>query len=278
MKIKVRNWIIDTKTLFRIEWKKFYPKIVFHEKYETKIKWILRILTLIGLLTSFITLEPQFSFLLSLCLLLIEQFLERIIFEYSVIIVKPFPKFKFDNTEWLTNGYLFPQVEFYEGKKLPIYFGFVFKSKQYGYDFFQYIKEWIANPDDDKEKQICLSFVIENNNTYSTYLYPNTNLEKLKTTFNKIKEDKKIEKYGKEQQSMIMSISFSKVLELDENSLFQTFINKQPRNFPFYFEGYYLENNEMITIENTRIKLYDYKISNRKEINEDEIENITLNK
>ena len=72
MKIKLENWEIDTSTFVRIEWHKPFPKLVLHEKYEKIVKWILRILTLIGIATSIITLSPVYSLLLSIALLLIE--------------------------------------------------------------------------------------------------------------------------------------------------------------------------------------------------------------
>ena len=105
MKIKLGKWKIDTSTIVRIEWHKPFPKLILHEKYEKFIKWILRILTLIGIATSIITLPPVYSLLLSIALLLIEQFFERTVFEYSIFYVFNFPDFEIDYSQWTTSGY-----------------------------------------------------------------------------------------------------------------------------------------------------------------------------
>jgi hypothetical protein len=61
MKIKVRNWKVDLSTLFRVEWRKPFPKIVIHEKFEKYVKWTLRILTVIGIGTSLVLKEKADS-------------------------------------------------------------------------------------------------------------------------------------------------------------------------------------------------------------------------
>jgi hypothetical protein len=59
MKIKVGDWKVDSKTLFRVEWRKTFTKVILHEKIENKVKWTLRILTVIGIGTSLDSLPPN---------------------------------------------------------------------------------------------------------------------------------------------------------------------------------------------------------------------------
>lgn len=57
MKFKKGDWEINSKSFINIEWRKGMPKLIVHEKYESAVKWTLRILTVIGIATSAITLE-----------------------------------------------------------------------------------------------------------------------------------------------------------------------------------------------------------------------------
>lgn len=89
MKFKVGNWKIDSNSLVRLQWGKYYPKLIVHEKYETPVKWILRILAIIGIATSFLTLPYWGGIIMTLFLLGIEQLFERTLFEYSIMILQP---------------------------------------------------------------------------------------------------------------------------------------------------------------------------------------------
>jgi hypothetical protein len=273
MKIKLGNWKVDSSTFFRVEWRKPFPKIILHEKFEKGVKWMLRILTLVGIGTSIISLPPLYSLLLSIGLVALEQLLERIIFEYTVFIIQPFPDFNIDYNQWLTNGYLFPNLKYKDQYELYNHFGPAYKTKDYAIKFFSYLKNWNQGEDDDVENNICLSFVIEPDNSYTTYLYANPNRKWLDPLFNKYHEKMKYEKYGKNQQSLVMDMIYWKNLKLVDTSLFPHFLKSQPTSGKFYFVPFYIDDKEHpISVEEMKICKYQYQVKSRNELTPSDVE------
>ncbi len=272
MKIRVGNLKIDLSTLIRIEWRKPFPKIVLHEKFEKYVKWTLRILTFIGIGTSIISLPPIYSLLLSIGLVLIEQLFERILFEYTVLIVQPFPDFKIDYDQWLTNGYLFPNPQYKQQYNLFNHFGPAYKDKKYAIEFFTYLKSWNQDSEDDIDNNICLSFVLEDDKSYTTYLYANPNRKWLNEMFNSHREKIKYDKYGKNQQSMVMQMIYWKNLKLVDTSLFPQFLKEQNPEEKFYFVPFYLDNDRPIAIEELKIAKYKYQVRHRKDLTKNDTE------
>lgn len=272
MKLKVGDWELDNKTLFRIEWRKTFPKVILHEKFENKVKWTLRILAAIGIGTSLISLPPLYSLLLSIGLLLVEQFFEKILFEYTVFTVQPFPDFEIEYNQWLTNGYLFPNPE-YKGKyELFNHFGPAYKTKEFATNFFTYLKSWNQDNDDDKDNNICLSFVLEDDKSYTTYLYANPKRKRLDTMFNEYRENTKYEIHGKNQQSLVMQMIYWKNLELLDTSHFPKFLQDQPDKGKFYILPFYMNNGRPIPIEELKISKYQYQLKHRKDLTKNDIE------
>jgi hypothetical protein len=273
MRLRVGNWRIALNTLIRVSWSRPFPKIHVHEKFEKQVKWILRGLTIIGIGTSILTLEPIQSFLLSIGLLLIEQFFERVIFDYSIFIVQPFPDFKVDLNQWVTNGYLLPaSPELQKQYNLLNHFGPAYKDKDYAIKFFTYLTSWNQGDNDDKDDNICLSFVLEDDNSYTTYLYANPNRKWLDEMFNDYKESAKYEKYGKEQQSMVMQMIYWKNLDIVEGSWFPIFIKAQPQKGQFFFVPFYMDNKKPIPIDEIKVLKYNYRLRKRADLTKADIE------
>ena len=84
MIIKISDKLsIDSRTLIRFEWKKFYPALIVHEKYENIVKWILRSIAFVGIALSVVSIPIWFISLgIALLILGVEKFFEKIIFEY----------------------------------------------------------------------------------------------------------------------------------------------------------------------------------------------------
>lgn len=173
MKIKVsKNLYVNSNTLFRLEWRRFYPVLVIHEKFEKPLKWILRFIAFIGIATSVITISFwYFSLGLAVLIFLIEQSFERTIIEYTTMVIQPYPDFEIDYGQWKTNGFMIPKEK--NGQDLA-YFGPSYEDKEYAIKVFEYFKSWIDNSSsDDKENNLIVSLVIEPNEEYTTYIYAN---------------------------------------------------------------------------------------------------------
>lgn len=272
MIIKVGKWEVESKTFIRLERHKAFPKLILHEKFEGKVKWTLRILTLIGIGTSLVSLAPLSSLFISIALVLIDLFLEKILFEYTVFILPPFTDFEIDYNQWLTNGYLFPVPGDNGNFEQCIHFGPAYNSKVYAIKFFSYLKSWNQGNFDDTENNICLSFVLEDNNSYSTYLYANPKRKWLDTVFHQYRVEMKHENYGKTQQSLVMQMIYWKNLALHEASLFSKFLQDQPQNGKFYFLPFYIVNEQPIPILELKITKYQYQIKHRKDLTKNDVE------
>lgn len=255
MKIKIGDWKVDSRTLIRVEWRKYYPKLVIHEKFEKYVKWILRILTFVGILTSFLVLPYVAGIIVTLSLFVIEQFFERTLFEYSVMILQPFPEFEVDYNQWLTNGYflLNPEVQDHDG--YYNYFGPAYADKDYAIKFFSYIRSWNQDEDIDDENNICISFILEEDNTYSTFLYANTERKWLKRMFTDYEKAMQVEKYGKAQQSMIVQMIYWKNLKIVEGMFFTKFLAQQKNDDKFYFAPFYIDNDNLVLIDELKVRI-----------------------
>jgi hypothetical protein len=270
MKFRVGNWKIDSKSLVRIHWKKYYPKLVVHEKYENHVKWILRILTAIGIITSFIVLPYWAGIVTTLVLFGIEQLFERTLFEYSIMVLQPFPDFEIEYDQWLTNGYFLLNPEYKQTDGYLNYFGPAYADKEYAIKFFNYIRSWNKNNDIDKDNNICISLIIESDVSYSTFLYANPDRKWLDPMFADYKEAMKLEKYGKQQQELVMQMVFWKNLKMKEGMFFHKFRVQQKTNEPFFFAPFWVEDER--PIEELRVWKTHYKIKGRSELTPNEIE------
>ncbi|NOU60823.1 hypothetical protein [Marinifilum caeruleilacunae] len=274
MKIKVGNWKVDSRTLIRLEWRKYYPKLIIQEKFEKHIKWILRGLALLGILISFFVLPYHVGIIVTIVLFAIQTLIEKALFEYSVMIVQPFPDFKIDYDQWVTNGYFITNEEVEGYENYPNYFGPAYKDENYAYNFFSYIREWNQNSDTDFDNNICISFIYEDDVSYSTYLYANPDRKWLDESFNSEKDKMKLEKYGKEQQSMVIQMVYWKNLKMTNGMFFTQFIESQKKREKkeFYFAPFIHKNGKIGYIDELKVLKVDFKVKGRSELTENEVE------
>jgi len=234
MKIKISERLyVDSRTLFRLEWKKFYPVLVLHEKYEKKAKWILRVLAFVGIASSVIAIPLWYLSLgLSIIIFGLEQFFEKIGFEYTTIIFQPPPEFTIDYSQWITNAFMIPLPE---NKVDKCYFGPSYRDKEYAQEFFKYLKSWNNDSDIDKDNNIVISFIIEATEEYTTYLYANPDRKNLNELFSEIKEKSKLSKYGKKQQRLVFQSIYWHTLPYRDGLLIKQFLEKVKPNGEFFF-------------------------------------------
>ncbi|SDH80550.1 hypothetical protein SAMN04488062_11512 [Flavobacterium omnivorum] len=272
MKIKVGNWKIDSNTLVRVEWKKYYPKLIVHEKYEKYVKWTLRALTVIGILLSFLILPYEVGIILTFILFFIGRFFEKTLFEYSVMILQPFSTFEVEYDQWLTNGYFLLNPEIPKENGYLNYFGPAYAEKEYAIKFFKYIKSWNLDEDIDEDNNICISFILEEDSSYSTFLYSNPKRKWINNMFNEYENAMKVEKYGKSQQSTLIQMIYWNNLKISNGMFFTKFLDQQKNNENFFFAPFYIENKQPVLIDELKILKMDYKVKHRKELTKTETE------
>ena len=266
------KWHHRLKTLITLRWKHGIPRLVIHEKYEKTVKWLLRALAFIGIVTSILYFPAWYLSLLSaIVLLAIEQFLERAIFLYTIFYFLPFPEFKWDvGEEIVSMGFAFPESKNEAQLNLV---GPVFKSESYAREFFEYISKWNYGNQEDKYNNICLSLV-KVDDGYFTFIYPNLERPSIKETFSNIEESKKLEKYGKEPQKFVVQNIFCKHFVYGTNSLFERFEKEQASGNPYWLQSF-IESSDgstSILFSVKPILKYHIKIKHRNELEQREFE------
>ena len=276
MKIRIaKDLYVNSNTLFRVEWRKFYPVLVVHEKFEKVLKWILRIIAIGGIATSMIAIPVWYLSLgIALIIFLVEQFFEKAIIEYTTMIVQPYPDFEIDYGQWKTNGFMIPKEK--DGKDLA-YFGPSYEDKEYAIKIFEYFKSWIDNSsNDDKENNLILSLVIEPNEKYTTYIYANLGRKRLDKMFNFLGDKSKLKKFGKQQQQFIAQMFYWNTLDFKDGYFIKQFLEFQQKNKPFYFTPSVLQPFEQPPefLFELAIKKYEIKIRKREDLKKNEPEYI----
>jgi len=276
--IKLRNKSIlivrRFSSMIRIDKKK--KRLLLHEKYEKGVKYFLRILMIVGIVSSLITFPVYISLILSIFLVLIEQVLEKANFMFNTLFVQPIPTPKdLKKADWYANIFGFVQGNV-ANKKFLI--GLVFKDKEAGEKIFKCISAWNNMEQVDMEDNINLSFIVENDKDYSTYIYPSVNREVIR------KFESKIKKKGKYHNKLIYTLIMCKIFPYGKNSHFYKFkeeyqnyslftLNGKPQKYkPFTLKGFYLSNGKMIPLANPLIEKFHLKIKNREDLTKEDLE------
>ncbi len=265
---------ISWKSVLSLRWKRCFPKLVIHEKYERIVKIILWAIIAIGILSCLLTISNKiYALILSISITSICLLFDKAIFQYTSIYVTPFPLEKIDLEDWYGMAFAFPEDNTERQLNLV---GCAFTSRDNGHNLFSLFRDWNYGDKDDKENNICLSFVIENNYDYSVYLYPNPERKTAKQFFKQAETLQKPEKAQKEHQPLIAMLILCKSFKYDVNSTFSQFLRKQTFEKPFLLQSFILDDEGMlqIDIDESPILKHHFKVKHRKDLSEEEIEYI----
>ncbi|WP_157833805.1 hypothetical protein [Ruminiclostridium josui] len=182
------------------------PHIKVNEKNEKSVKWILRLLTIIGIASSVIAFSTWYhSMLFSIALFFIDQIFEQIIFIHTIMLVQPLPQ-NWDGNKW--TGMIMATNE------RDLFLGFGFSDKLVGNDFFNTLFAWNEN-ENTNDDNIQLSLVQEDKENYSVYIYPTVqrtfierNYKVYERSFDKRKNA------GKELNVLVAQMCFCKVFPM----------------------------------------------------------------
>jgi hypothetical protein len=217
----------------RIRWQKHLPRLVLLEKYEKPVKWTLRVLILVGIGTSILTFPSWYISLgVAVALVFVEQFLERSVFCYTSLYIQPLPEFEVKPDEWLGMVYMYPPDT---GPKGLNGVGLAFKTPEYAAGFFNLLRKWNYDQDEDRNNNICLSFIIEDEDAYSVYLYPNPERPSVRHFREEYESGACLSMPGKEHFPLIMQMIFHKLLPYSAACHVNAFLHHQKAGQPFWF-------------------------------------------
>jgi hypothetical protein len=237
------------------------------------VKWILRILSFVGIATSFLTFDYLIGIIITIAIFIVEQFFERTIFEYTIFYFPEFPKFEIEYEQWLSTGYYVLN----DNERHQLLDGFLnfmgplYQEKKYAEKFFSFIKSWNDGENTDPNNRINISIIHEENNKYTMYLYPNYSQETLDKYFAKYKGALALEKFGKQQQELVLHFVFWH-RNLTKGNFFHRFIEDFQISNTFYFVPFYLDGEQPIPIDELRIRKNHIKIKSRVDLEPNEIE------
>ncbi len=268
MKIKIaKDLYVNSNTLIRLEWRKWYPALVIHERFEKIVKWILRTIAFIGIATSIVSISAWYLSLgIAILIFLVEQFFERTIIEYTAMVFQPPPDFEVDYGQWKTNGFMIPVEK--NGKDLA-HFGPSYLSEDYAKKFFRYLRSWVNDDsNDDTENCLVVSLVIEPNDKYTTYFYANLGRKRLDYMFQAIENSNKLKKYGKRQQNFIGQIFYWHTLDYKDGYYIKQFIEFQKTDESYFFTPSVIQpfGLQPKYLFDYSIKKYHLKVTNRKDL------------
>jgi len=236
--VRVRNklilWNNRRRYFVRVEIRNRIPTMVLHSKYESNIKWLLRTITLVAVLSSVVSLAWYLSLVLAAFLVAVEQILERIVFKFGILYVQPLIEWR--SEEWLGMTFGFPVG------KGPLIVGMFFRSQEYARELFQRIKTWNYDQDEDHDDNIRISFIIESNSEYSTYVYPSLERKSIKLFKEKVQEEVVGKSETKESEMLITSPVICKSFGHLPNSNFSKFRSLYKAGDPYLFGAYYVRS------------------------------------
>jgi hypothetical protein len=208
-----------------------------NEKRERQVRWSIRAFTLIGVVASGLSLVWYLSLILSVLLVTLAGFLERTLFYYSTLYVDALMS-NYNPDEWKATLFMRIGDDSTGFKQWTV--GLVFLTKEYAIDFFNTLYQW--NGREDLEQQdLRLTFLIDEN-SYFVYLYSDPEKDRFQLFKNKVEEEKKFEKFGKEHFPIIMQMMICKRFEITNQFPLGIFLEDQPEIKDFFL-GAFLWNN-----------------------------------
>lgn len=238
--ISIRNRLIILNSkrwsYFSFDFSARIPNLVLHEKFQPYVTWSIRIIIFLGIVLSFLSLSLLLSVSTTICLLIFERILERIVFKYTTIFVQPIPEY--EEGSWIGMIYLIPMVDnFWK-------IGLLFKDKELAEKIFSCIRSWNYFEKIDSKNNIHITFVIENDaEEYSVYVYPSFERE----TVIKAKQtvDPHLTKDGRkmEQHQLVVTIVLCRRFPNSQESHFQKFLSRYNPNELFEFGVYAIERD-----------------------------------
>lgn len=225
---------------FYISFKKGIPKIHINDRFEIEVKWTLRILTCIGLLsTVFVFSLWYLNLAFALVLLAVEQLLEKSIFVYFSFYLSAIPKYEKEDWKgmvWVISAN--PKERYFE-------VGILFSSREAAERIFPVIKHWCKTGNLDNTNLVQVSAVINtDSDEYHVYIYQNTEKDP-----DYILWKKKIDSSQptKEHRSNVMQIMLCKGFRYSD-SFFPKFREQYKNGEPFNLVAYVLENNKPVKL------------------------------
>jgi hypothetical protein len=246
------------KSLFSVEIRRGIPRLILHEKYERTVKWALRAFALVGIIIGGVSFSAwYYGVAAAIGILAVQQFFERSVFEYTAILVTPMP-FKYVPDQWISMAFGFAR-----NRGNPDLVGPAFQDKSYAQEILDVMRSWNYQRPEDAENYIQLSFILEPNDQYSTYIYPSTRRPSSEKFFKDYENQQAIGKQGKRLMRLIFFFVFCKMFPLESDSLFLRFHERNSGLGPFLLTTFFQEGDSYTPLVDGAVLKFEYKCKRR---------------
>ncbi len=241
--MKANGWRIRISSLISFCWSGWLPRLVLHEKLETQARWISRTIAVVAIASSVATFSTwHYSLSFAISIFLLEQWMERVLFEYTSIYVQPLPGFRVHPGEWVGLGCAVPVPK---SESSPILVGPAFLSEEYARRFFSLLSDWNYGAIEDRDDNICMSVVL-GADEYAASFYPSLDRYTVRMALDEVEEAARLKKYGKKQQRLVVQMVFAKWLPYSTGV--RRFIAEWKPGQPFWLQAFQLAEDGSLKI------------------------------
>ncbi len=256
------------RSFVSVEFRRWIPRLRIIEKYESPVKWTLRAITVVGIVSGAIAFRWYVGLAAAAGLAAVEQVLERVVFLYTSLYVQPMPRFNYIPDEWL--GMVFGQPA---DPNAPEVVAPIFRTELYAREFFRLLQAWNYNEVEDRDNNVCVSFIIEDSESYSVYLYPSTERRSITEFSQRVENEALREKPGKEHFQLVIQFMFCHMFNYNADSHFERFRRRQRPDRPLCLSVAVKRNGEGELLRDAgRILKFHWKIKERRELTRDDME------
>jgi hypothetical protein len=257
-----------------LRWERGFPRLVIDERYQRRVRLVLRLFTVTGILSSAVSLPPLTAIAVSVALVCAEQFLERTAFYWTTLYVQPVPNFEYDDSKWDSMAFVVPPPGVYDAS--PRCVGLVFSDPAYASDLFALLRAWNYGATEDHENNICLSFIVEEDHYY-VFLYPSFDRRSVKESHARWRKSQRLAQYGKEHFGLIVSLVICKEFSAMHGFGLGRFTDTQRDGDPFLLVACLKAGSTTSVLPDVpAIKKWNYKYKHASELRPDEFEKVYL--
>lgn len=256
-----------------IQRKGWFAQFVLHEGFKPFVRGVKIVLTLIGLISAFISFQSVFvSFLFGVVIYLLSTAFEKLVFSYNSLYVHSLPDFEIEPEKWL--GAFFGYAEDPRNPGHIPMVGWIMSDAEYAKKVHSLLRRWSYGKQKDEENNIRASVIVDNNNEYILFCYSNMERETATRFYEEVEKERKKTSLTDIHHKQMAMLIFDKRCQITENSYFPTFRRRYVEGVPYLFRlvvpGGDGQPREIAGLDD--FIFFNLKIKDRRELDRKDIE------
>ncbi|MBM4056316.1 MAG: hypothetical protein FJ264_16925 [Planctomycetes bacterium] len=257
----------------RAQKKGWFVQIILHDRFKPFIRAVKIVLTLIGLISAFISFQSVFiSFLFGLGIYLLSIFLEKLIFSYNSLYVHSLPDFEIQPEKWL--GAFFGYAEDPKNPSHIPMVGWIMSDPEYAKRVHSLLLQWSYGKLKDEENNIRASVIVDDKDEYIFFCYPNMERKTATRFYKAVEKERKETSLTDVHHKQMAMLIFGRRCQITANSYFPTFRNRYKDGVPYIFRLVVLggdgQPHDIAGLDD--FILFNLKIKNRGKLDRKDIE------